>query len=145
MYIVICNISRIKYINIKLWRPSQLKNTQKWLPVSCMEWTLAWGAVLTLLTQCRNKSNVKSINIISWHILNMQLVLKCILKGVKAKKLFSLECCLPFKSSNGQTFNIYSGHRWFLMCSSNPNTIINIGKFKDCFLTSNIVLNWLKV
>ena len=35
------------------------------------------------------KSNVKTLKIVSWHILTTQLALKCIFKGGKGKKVIS--------------------------------------------------------
>ena len=71
------------------------------------------------------KNNDKTLKIISRHILNTDLVLKCILKGVKAKKDFFMNVVFL---SNHQTINIYLRHRSFSMCFSNQNSLINIGQ-----------------
>ena len=45
------------------------------------------------------KGNVKTLQIINWHILSTRLVYKCVKKGVKTK-LFPLECRLPSNHQN---------------------------------------------
>ena len=64
-----------------------------------MKRTFEWDGLdpLSFTSMLNIESNVKTLKIVICPILNTHLALKCMLMGVKAKKVFSLECCLSFK------------------------------------------------